>query len=115
MVYSNPDNESATEHFDMVKGHWEDDVNRLKSLVDGVVDTNAFIKANSEYKNFKLFLNMEILNSLKIFFKERAIQKETILTEKAIEKSDPGNVVANTFCIGKRSKRVMEVENNMQN
>ncbi|CAD5126155.1 DgyrCDS14323 [Dimorphilus gyrociliatus] len=86
MVHANPNNESANEHFNMIKSHWEDDVNRLKNLVDGVVDTGAFIKAN-----------------------KRAIQKETVLTEKAIEKSDPGSVVANTFCIGKRSKRVMEV------
>lgn len=45
IVMLNPDNLAATEHFELLKKQWTENVERLRNLVDEVVDTAAFVKA----------------------------------------------------------------------
>ena len=48
IVMLNPDNQAATEHFELLKRQWTDNVERLRNLVDEVVDAAAFVKAQGE-------------------------------------------------------------------
>ena len=45
IVFSNPDNQAAVEHFELLKKQWNDNMERLRGLVDEAVDSTALIKA----------------------------------------------------------------------
>ena len=45
IVFNNPDNQAAVEHFELLKKQWSDNMERLRGLVDEAVDTTALIKA----------------------------------------------------------------------
>ena len=48
IVLSNPDNQAALEHFDLLKKQWLDNMEKLRGLVDESCDTVAFIRATGE-------------------------------------------------------------------
>lgn len=45
IVFNNPDNQAAVEHFELLKKQWSDNMERLRNLVDEAVDSTALIKA----------------------------------------------------------------------
>lgn len=45
IVFSNPDNQAAVEHFELLKKQWSDNMERMRNLVDEAVDSTALIKA----------------------------------------------------------------------
>ena len=45
IVFSNPDNQAAAEHFELLKKQWSDNMERMRNLVDEAVDSTALIKA----------------------------------------------------------------------
>jgi vinculin len=49
IVFSNPDNQAAVEHFELLKKQWSDNMERLRNLVDEAVDTSALIKAQGRF------------------------------------------------------------------
>ena len=48
VLFSNPDNQAAQEHFDLLKKQWTDNMDRLRSLVDEAVDSAALIRAEGQ-------------------------------------------------------------------
>ena len=45
VLFTNPNNQAAVEHFELLKKQWTDNMERLRGLVDEAVDTAAFIRA----------------------------------------------------------------------
>lgn len=45
IVFQDPGNQAAQEHFDLMKKRWMDNMERLRGLVDEAVDSSALIKA----------------------------------------------------------------------
>lgn len=45
VLFSNPNNQAAVEHFELLKKQWVDNMERLRGLVDEAVDTVSLIKA----------------------------------------------------------------------
>ena len=45
VLFTNPNNQAAIEHFELLKKQWTDNMERLRGLVDEAVDTAAFIRA----------------------------------------------------------------------
>ena len=45
VLFTNPDNPAAQEHFELLKRQWTDNMERLRGLVDEAVDTVEFIRA----------------------------------------------------------------------
>lgn len=45
VLFANPNNQAAVEHFDQMKSRWAGNVERLRALVDEAVDTPALINA----------------------------------------------------------------------
>jgi vinculin len=45
IVFQDPTNQAAQEHFDLMKKRWMDNMERLRGLVDEAVDSSALIKA----------------------------------------------------------------------
>ena len=52
IVFNNPDNQAAIEHFDLLKKQWSDNMERLRGLVDEAMDSTALIKAEGRVKLF---------------------------------------------------------------
>ena len=40
-----PGNMAASEHFELIKGQWTDNIERLRALVDEAIDTSSFIRS----------------------------------------------------------------------
>lgn len=49
IVFQDPGNQAAQEHFDLMKKRWMDNMERLRGLVDEAVDSSALIKAEGEW------------------------------------------------------------------
>ena len=45
VVFANPDNVAAVEHFDLLKKQWSDNMDKLRGLMDEAVDSRALINA----------------------------------------------------------------------
>ena len=45
VVFANPDNTAAIEHFDLLKKQWSDNMDKLRGLMDEAVDSRALINA----------------------------------------------------------------------
>ena len=48
IVFQDPTNQAAQEHFDLMKKRWMDNMERLRGLVDEAVDSSALIKAEGQ-------------------------------------------------------------------
>ena len=48
IVLMNPANQASVEHFELLKGQWMDNMEKLRGLVDEAIDTAAFIRANGQ-------------------------------------------------------------------
>ncbi|CAG2223788.1 VCL [Mytilus edulis] len=86
VLFANPNNQAAIEHFDQMKNRWAGNVERLRALVDEAVDTPALIKAEEE-----------------------GILRDTDRVEEGIRGKDPPKIVANASNIARRAYRVLQV------
>ena len=48
ILHSDPTNQAAADHFEMMKKQWTENMEHLRALVDEAVDTPALIKAEGE-------------------------------------------------------------------
>lgn len=48
IVLMNPANQASVEHFELLKGQWTENMEKLRGLIDEAIDTAAFIRANGE-------------------------------------------------------------------
>ncbi|XP_041366234.1 vinculin-like isoform X8 [Gigantopelta aegis] len=89
VVFSNPNNPAALEHFDLLKKHWTDNIERLRNLVDEAVDSSALIRAEEE-----------------------GIIRDTEKIENGIRMNDSPQIVTNASNIARRANRVLQVAHN---
>ncbi|KAI7693994.1 Vinculin [Sarcoptes scabiei] len=83
---AHPNNKSADEHFDNLRAQYQDNLEKLQSMVDEAVDSVSFINAS-----------------------EDAILKYSALCENAIANQQPQSMVENTSNIARLSNRVLGV------
>lgn len=86
VLFTNPNNPAAQEHFELLKKQWTDNMERLRGLVDEAVDTAALIRAEEE-----------------------GILHETKRIEDGIRMGDSPLIVANASNIARRANRVLQV------
>ncbi|XP_048780426.1 vinculin-like isoform X11 [Ostrea edulis] len=86
IVFQDPTNQAAQEHFDLMKKRWMDNMERLRGLVDEAVDSSALIKAEEE-----------------------GILRDTERVEDAIQMKDPPRIGAHASNIARRANRVLQV------
>lgn len=86
IVFQDPGNQAAQEHFDLMKKRWMDNMERLRGLVDEAVDSSALIKAEEE-----------------------GIMRDTERVEDAIQMKDPPRIGAHASNIARRANRVLQV------
>lgn len=86
IVFQDPGNQAAQEHFDLMKKRWMDNMERLRGLVDEAVDSSALIKAEEE-----------------------GILRDTERVEEAIQMKDPPRIGAHASNIARRANRVLQV------
>lgn len=86
VLFTNPNNQAAVEHFELLKKQWTDNMERLRGLVDEAVDTAALIRAE-----------------------EVAILRDTDRIEDGIRTVDSPLIVANASNIARRANRVLQV------
>ncbi|KAL3841953.1 hypothetical protein ACJMK2_020030 [Sinanodonta woodiana] len=86
ILFSNPNNAAASEHFELLKKQWTDNMERLRALVDEAVETPSLIKAQEE-----------------------AILRDTERVEEGIRTVDPPKIVTNASSIARRANRVLQV------
>lgn len=67
VLFTNPNNQAAVEHFELLKKQWTENMERLRSLVDEAVDTGALIRAEGK-ENLGLKIDSEIKHLLLISF-----------------------------------------------
>ncbi|KAH9388756.1 hypothetical protein TYRP_008101 [Tyrophagus putrescentiae] len=84
--FTHPDNKSADEHFENLKSQYQDNIEKLRSMVDESVDSVNFVNSS-----------------------EDAILKYTTLCENAIANRQPQNMVENTSNIARIANRVLGV------
>lgn len=84
--FSHGDSKSVDEHFDNLKSQYQDNLEKLRSMVDEAVDSVNFVSAS-----------------------EDAILKYTTLCENAIANRQPQNLVENASNIARLSNRVLGV------
>ncbi|XP_076450558.1 vinculin-like isoform X9 [Babylonia areolata] len=86
VLFTNPNNQAALEHFELLKKQWTDNMERLRGLVDEAVDTTALIRAEEE-----------------------GILHDTNRIEDGIRTVDSPLIVANASNIARRANRVLQV------
>ncbi|KAK3594112.1 hypothetical protein CHS0354_040882 [Potamilus streckersoni] len=86
ILFSNPNNTAACEHFELLKKQWTDNMERLRALVDEAVETPSLIKAQEE-----------------------AIRRDTERVEEGIRTVDPPKIVTSASSIARRANRVLQV------
>nr|KAG5709155.1 hypothetical protein BaRGS_028611 [Batillaria attramentaria] len=86
VLFTNPNNQAAIEHFELLKKQWTDNMERLRGLVDEAVDTAALIRAEEE-----------------------GILRDTERIEDGIRTVDSPLIVANASNIARRANRVLQV------
>ncbi|XP_052798611.1 vinculin-like isoform X4 [Mya arenaria] len=86
IVFSNPENQAAVEHFELLKKQWSDNMERLRGLVDEAVDSTALVKAEEE-----------------------GILRDTERVEDGIRTRDSPKIVTNASNIARRANRVLQV------
>lgn len=84
--FTHPDNKSADEHFENLKSQYQDNIEKLRSMVDESVDSVNFVNSS-----------------------EDAILKYTTLCENAIANRQPQSMVENTSNIARIANRVLGV------
>lgn len=67
VLFTNPNNQAAVEHFELLKKQWTENMERLRSLVDEAVDTGALIRAEGK-EHLGLKIDSEIKHLLLISF-----------------------------------------------
>ncbi|KAH9513752.1 hypothetical protein Btru_042006, partial [Bulinus truncatus] len=86
VLFSNPNNQAAVEHFDLLKKQWSDNMDRLRNLVDEAVDSEALIRAEEE-----------------------GILRDTERIEEGIRARDSPKIVTHASNIARRADRVLQV------
>nr|XP_027206010.1 vinculin-like isoform X2 [Dermatophagoides pteronyssinus] len=84
--FTHPDNKSADEHFENLKSQYQENLERLRNMVDEAVDSVSFVNASEE-----------------------AILKYTTLCENSIANRQPQGMVENTSNIARLANRVLGV------
>ncbi|XP_059177880.1 vinculin-like [Physella acuta] len=86
VLFSNPNNQAAVEHFDLLKKQWSDNMDRLRGLVDEAVDSAALIRAEEE-----------------------GILRDTERIEEGIRTRDSPKIATHASNIARRADRVLQV------
>lgn len=86
VVFANPDNAAAVEHFENIKGLWSQNMEKLQGLMDEAVDSRAFINAQEE-----------------------GILLDTDRMEDGIRARDKPQIVQGASNIARRANRVIQV------
>ncbi|BFZ04162.1 hypothetical protein BsWGS_07200 [Bradybaena similaris] len=86
VLFSNPNNQAAQEHFDLLRKQWSDNMDRLRLLVDEAVDSEALIRAQEE-----------------------GILRDTERIEDGIRARDSPKIAAGASNIARRADRVLQV------
>ncbi|CAL1528303.1 unnamed protein product [Lymnaea stagnalis] len=86
VLFSNPNNQAAVEHFDLLKKQWSDNMDRLRNLVDEAVDSAALIRAEEE-----------------------GILRDTERIEEGIRARDSPKIATHASNIARRADRVLQV------
>ncbi|XP_035828646.1 vinculin [Aplysia californica] len=86
VLFSNPNNQAAVEHFDLLKKQWSDNMDRLRSLVDEAVDSEALIRAEEE-----------------------GILRDTERIEEGIRARNSPQIATGASNIARRADRVLQV------
>lgn len=84
--FTHPDNKSADEHFENLKSQYQENLERLRNMVDEAVDSVSFVNAS-----------------------EDAILKYITLCENSIANRQPQGMVENTSNIARLANRVLGV------
>ncbi|XP_003746107.1 vinculin [Galendromus occidentalis] len=79
-----PDNVAADDHFENLRGQYEDQVNRMRNLADEATDISAFVRATEE-----------------------AIKRHTDMCEDSISRQKPQDMVDNSSAIARLGNRVL--------
>ncbi|XP_022661319.1 vinculin-like isoform X4 [Varroa jacobsoni] len=79
-----PDNKAADDHFENLRGQYEDQVNRMRNLADETTDIGAFVKAT-----------------------EDAIKRHTDMCEDSVSRQKPQDMVDNASAIARLGNRVL--------
>ncbi|GFO01226.1 vinculin [Plakobranchus ocellatus] len=86
VVFADPNNQAAVEHFTSLKNEWTDNMEKLTGLVDEAVDSRAFIAAEEE-----------------------AILRDTERVEDGIQARDSPQIAQGASNIARRANRVFQV------
>ncbi|RUS74720.1 hypothetical protein EGW08_017516, partial [Elysia chlorotica] len=86
VVFANPDNTAAIEHFDLLKKQWADNMDNLRGLMDEAVDSRALIHAQEE-----------------------GILRDTERIEDGIRARDSPQIAQGASNIARRADRVLQV------
>jgi len=86
VVLLNPNNPASSEHFEMLKKQWLENMQGLRSMVDAVIDTAAFVRAQEE-----------------------GILRDTEHTELSIQTMNQAGIIDHTSSIARRANRCLQV------
>lgn len=86
LVLHNPNNQASLEHYDLLKRHASDSLDRLRCLADEAIDADSFIRHNEE-----------------------GMLRDTDRAEQCIRQQDPAGFVNNTSRVARRAHRVLQV------
>ncbi|TGZ59858.1 hypothetical protein CRM22_008850 [Opisthorchis felineus] len=81
-----PHEQATVDHFALMRQHWTDTAERMRTLVDEAVDANAFIMAQ-----------------------EACMMKDVDKTEKSIQQAFTTGVVEATTSLARRANRILQV------
>lgn len=101
--FNHPDNKSADEHFENLKTQYQDNIEKLRAMVDESVDSVAFVNASGRVAVCRAH-PITLASIL-----EDGILKYTTLCENAIANRQPQNMVENTSNIARLANRVLGV------
>jgi vinculin len=86
VVFLNPSNQAAIEHFNLLKKQWSENMDKVRTLMDGALDSQALIHAQEE-----------------------AILRDTEKVEEGIRALDAPKIVAGASNIARRADRVLQM------
>lgn len=56
IVFLNPSNQAAVEHYDLLKKQWSENMDKVRSMVDEALDSEALIRAQGKISHLLLLL-----------------------------------------------------------
>lgn len=108
--FNNPDDRSLDEHFENLKTQYQDNLEKLRSMVDEAVDSSNFVSSSGQCCDVLQMHSVDLI--LCVFYllpTEEAILKYTTMCENAIAHSQPQSMVENASNIARIANRVVHV------